>query len=80
LRIKIACREVFMKTQDVMDSLLKLGVQKGRITSQDLNDAFPADFFPLEEMERFLRLLEDLEIKIVDTEEKKRKIRHRRQG
>ncbi len=66
-----------MKTQDVMDSLLKLGVQRGGITCQELSEAFPAEFFPLEELERFLRLLEELGVKIVDSEKKlRRKTRH----
>ena len=66
-----------MRTQDMMDSLLKLGIQRGVITCQDLSDAFPAEFFPLEELERFLRLLEELGIKVVDSERKlRRKTRH----
>jgi len=67
-----------MKTQDVMDSLLRLGVQRGEITSQELNDAFPADFFPLEEMERFLHLLEGLGIKVVDPVDRQRRRRRQR--
>ena len=67
-----------MKTQDMMDSLLKLGIQRGVITCQELSDAFPAEFFPLEELERFLRLLEELGVKVVDSEkELRRKPRHR---
>jgi hypothetical protein len=67
-----------MKTQDMMDSLLKLGLQRGAITCQELGDAFPAEFFPLEELERFLRLLEELGVKVVDSEKKaRRKPQHR---
>ena len=54
-----------MKQKDMMDSLLSLGVQRGKITCQELNDAFPAGFLPLEELERFLRLLEGLGVKVV---------------
>jgi hypothetical protein len=50
-----------MKTQDMIDSLLTLGVRRGVVTCQELSDAFPAEFFPLEELERFLRLLEEQE-------------------
>jgi RNA polymerase primary sigma factor len=65
-----------MKQQDMMDSLLSLGVQRGKITCQELNDAFPAEFLPLEELERFLRLLEGLGVKVIDSEEdRKRKAR-----
>jgi len=58
-----------MKQQDMMDSLLSLGVQRGILTCQELNDAFPAEFLPLEELERFLRLLEGLGVKVIDSEE-----------
>ena len=65
-----------MKQQDMMDSLLSLGVQRGRLTCQELNDAFPAEFLPLEELERFLCLLEGLGVKVIDSEkDRKRKTR-----
>jgi RNA polymerase primary sigma factor len=56
-----------MQHRDMMDSLLSLGMQRGRITCQELNDAFPAEFLPLEEVERFLRLLEGLGVKVIDS-------------
>jgi len=62
-----------MKQQDMMDSLLSLGVQRGKLTCQELNDAFPAEFLPLEELERFLRLLEGLGVKVIDSEEDRKK-------
>jgi len=54
-----------MKQQDMMDSLLSLGMQRGKITCQELNDAFPAEFLPLDELERFLGLLEGLGVRVV---------------
>ena len=56
-----------MKQEDMMDSLLSLGMQRGKLTCQELNDAFPAEFLPLEELERFLRLLEGLGVKVIDS-------------
>jgi len=61
-----------MKTQDMIDSLLTLGVQRGAVTCQELSDAFPAEIFSLEEVERFLRLLEEQGVKVVDSEKKLR--------
>jgi hypothetical protein len=75
-----------MKKQDMIDSLLALGVKRGMLTWRELNDAFPAEFFPLEELERFLGLLEELGVKVVDPGEKRKKRTHhshseyRRQG
>jgi RNA polymerase primary sigma factor len=66
-----------MKKQDMVDSLLALGVRRGMLTWQELNDAFPAESFPLDELERFLRLLEDLGVKVVDSVQmRRRKISH----
>ena len=62
-----------MKQKDMMDSLLSLGVQRGKITCQEFNDAFPAEFLPLEEMERFHQLLEGLGVKVIDSEEDRKK-------
>jgi RNA polymerase primary sigma factor len=62
-----------MKQQDMMESLLSLGLQRGKLTCQELNDAFPAEFLPLEELERFLRLLEGLGVKVIDSEEDRKK-------
>ena len=65
-----------MKHQDMMDSLLSLGMQRGKLTCQELNDAFPAEFLPLEELERFLRLLEGLGVKVIDSvKDRRRKLR-----
>jgi len=68
-----------MKHQDMMDSLLSLGMQRGRLTCQELNDAFPPEFLPLEAVERFLRLLEGLGVRVIDSEEnQKKKVRRSR--
>ena len=66
-----------MKHQDMMDSLLSLGMQRGKLTCQELNDAFPAEFLPLDELERFLRLLEGLGVKVVviQRQNERRKVR-----
>ncbi len=71
-----------MKHQDMMDSLLSLGMQRGMVTCQELNDAFPAEFLPLEEVELFLRLLEGLGVKVIDSlgSRKKKARRNRSQS
>ena len=68
-----AHRRLFMKTDYMMDSLLTLAVKKGELTYQELNEAFPAEFFPLDELERFLHLLDDLGVKVVDSEKQRKK-------
>ncbi len=55
-----------MKEKDVEDALLELGVKRGVIFFEDMYDLFPVDYFPLNEMERFLMLLDDLGVKVVE--------------
>ena len=66
-----------MKQHDMMDSLLSLGMQRGKLTCQELNDAFPAEFLPLDELERFLRLLDGLGVRVIviHRENERRKVR-----
>ena len=66
-----------MKQQDMMDSLLSLGMQRGKLTCQELNDAFPAEFLPLDELERFLRLLEGLGVRVVVIQRQNGKVKAR---
>jgi len=66
-----------MKHQDMMDSLLSLGMQRGKLTCQELNDTFPAEFLPLDELERFLHLLDGLGVRVVviQRQNERRKVR-----
>jgi len=66
-----------MKTQDMMDSLLALGVKRRKLTCQELDDAFPAEFYPLDELERFLDLLDELGVKVIESD-KHRERKYRR--
>jgi len=62
-----------MKHQDMMDSLLSLGMQRGKLTCQELNETFPSELLPLDELERFLRLLEGLGVKVIVSVRDRRK-------
>jgi Sigma-70 factor, region 1.1 len=55
-----------MKEKDLKDALLDLGKKKGVLTFEELNETFPAEYFPLAEMERFLRRLEHLGVRVVE--------------
>jgi hypothetical protein len=69
-----------MKEKDIEDALLELGVKRGVIFFEDMYDLFPVDYFPLNEMERFLMLLDDLGVKVVEggDAEGRQKTRRRR--
>jgi hypothetical protein len=55
-----------MDRKDVEKALLAQGVCSGSITFEELNEALPAEYFPLQELEHFLRRLEALGIRVED--------------
>ena len=72
-------KEAAMKEKDLEDALLALAKKRGQVTFGELNETFPAEYFPLEEMERFLRRLRHLGIRVVESGECERtKARHKR--
>ncbi len=55
-----------MKEKDIEDALLELGMKRGMLFFEELYDLFPVDYFPLDDMNRFLMLLDDLGVKVVE--------------
>ncbi len=53
-----------------ISSLIDIGKDKGFLTYDEINDAFPQDNFSVEEMDTLLETLGELGIDIVDTAEK----------
>jgi len=70
-----------MNGKDIEDALLELGRKRGVLFFSELDDVFPADHFPLQEIEHLLMRLEDLGIRVVEKEERaKLKPRQRRRA
>jgi RNA polymerase primary sigma factor len=46
-----------MKEQDVYEAIIEIGRRRGSVSYEEINEALPPEFFSLEELERFLRLL-----------------------
>jgi hypothetical protein len=61
-----------MERKDVEGAVLEYGIKRGVLTFGELYEAFPADYFPLEELERFLMVLDDLGVKVVERAERRR--------
>jgi len=61
-----------MKRKDVEGAVLDYGTQRGVLTFDELYEAFPAEYFPPQELERFLILLEDCGVRVVDRVERRR--------
>jgi hypothetical protein len=66
-----------VRKTDIESALLELGKKRGVLTFEDLNATFPAEYFPLDEMDRFLGRIAGLGIKVVETSERRRP-KHRR--
>jgi len=60
-----------MKRKDVEGAVLEYGIKRGVLTFDELNDAFPAEYFPPQELERFLMVLDDLGVKVVERIERR---------
>lgn len=65
-----------MKGKDIEDALVDLGLSRGVLFFRELDEVFPADYFPLEEVEHLLIRLESLGVRVVENEERV-KARHR---
>lgn len=63
-----------MNRKDIEEALTSRGRRRGAITYDELNDAFPAEYFPIEELERFVKLMETLGVKVIE----RRKVRRYR--
>ncbi len=58
-----------MKRKDIEDALLELGMKRGVLYFRELDEVFPADHFPIEEIEHLLMRLEDLGVRVIEKEE-----------
>jgi len=61
-----------MKRKDVESALLDYGTKRGVLTFDELNEAFPAEYFPPQELERFLMMLDNLGVRVVERAERRR--------
>lgn len=58
-----------MRESDIFDEIIDLGKKRGMVTYDELNEAFPSEFFPLGQLEDIMDLLKDMGIEIIDAHE-----------
>jgi RNA polymerase primary sigma factor len=58
-----------MREWDIHNELIALGKKRGTLTYNEINDAFPSEFFSPDEMEDFMDLLQEMEVKVIDEQE-----------
>ncbi len=57
-----------MKEWDIFEEIIDLGKRRGFITHDEIQNALPRDFISEDEFEDFMNLLQDLGVKVTDSE------------
>lgn len=55
-----------MKERDVVAAIVDMGVKKGKVTYDEINDAILSEFFSLDELSGIVRLLLDMGVKVTE--------------
>lgn len=55
-----------MKNRDIFKEVLDLGMKRGTLTYDEINDALPTEFYSLEELENFMDILDKKGVKVVE--------------
>ena len=58
-----------MREWDIFDEIIDLGKRRGKLTYDEINDAFPSEFVSPGELSEFMDLLQDIGVKVIDNQE-----------
>jgi RNA polymerase primary sigma factor len=58
-----------METEDIFEEILEMGKSRGKLTYDEINNAFPSEFVSPEELSDFMDLLQDIGVKVIDNQE-----------
>ena len=58
-----------MKKEDILEEIIDIGKNRGKLTYDEINAAVPSERFPPEDIEELVDLLYDMGIEVVDVEE-----------
>lgn len=58
-----------MKERDIFEEIIDIGKRRGVLTYDEINDALPSEFFSPDELEDLMELLQDMGVKVTDSEE-----------
>ncbi len=53
-----------MRENDVYEAIIEIGRKRGNVTYEEINDALPPEFFSLDELEKFVRLLQGMGVRL----------------
>lgn len=66
-----------MRQSDVVEEIIDIGLKRGTLTYDEINDALPSEFYSLDELQEIIDILRDVGIKIVDFRKSTRTSRKR---
>lgn len=55
-----------MRQSDIVEEIIDIGLKRGALTYDEINDVLPSEFFSLDELQEIMEILQDVGIKIVD--------------
>jgi RNA polymerase primary sigma factor len=58
-----------MRERDIFEEIIDMGKRRGSLTYDEINDALPSEFFSPDELEDLMDLLQDMGVKITDSDE-----------
>ncbi len=58
-----------MREWDIFDEIIDLGKRRGKLTYDEINDAFPSEFVSPGELSDFMDLLQDIGVQVIDNPE-----------
>ena len=58
-----------MKEKDIFEEIIDIGKRRGKLTYDEINDAFPSEYFSPDELEELMDLLHGMGIKVIDDQE-----------
>lgn len=58
-----------MKEKDIFEEIIDIGKRRGNLTYDEINDAFPSEYFSPDELEELMDLLHDMGVEVIDEEE-----------
>ncbi len=58
-----------MKEKDIFEEIIDIGKRRGKLTYDEINDAFPSEYFSPDELEELMDLLHGMGVKVIDDQE-----------
>lgn len=58
-----------MRERDIFEEIIDIGKRRGSLTYDEINDALPSEFFSPDELEDLMDLLQDMGVKVTDSDE-----------